>query len=40
MEHQETKQPIIVDKGKQWENMVQDKKIFLYKLYDILSKAS
>jgi len=40
MEHQETEQPMIVDKGKQQENRIQDEEIFLYKPYDILLKAS
>ena len=34
-EDQGVKQLMIVDKEKQWENQVQDKEVFLYKLYNI-----
>ena len=34
------KQPITVNKGKQQEDQVQNKEVFLYKPYDILSKFS
>jgi len=33
-------QPMIVDKGKQKENRIQDKKIFLYKPYSISSELN
>jgi len=33
-------QPIIVNKGKQKENKVQDEEVFLYKPYNISSKSS
>ena len=29
-----------VDKGKQWENQVQDKEVFLYKLYKLYNLLS
>jgi len=35
-----TPQPIIVDKGKQKEGVVQDEEIFLYKLYTISLETS
>ena len=35
-----TSQPIIMDKGKQKEGVVQNEEIFLYKPYNILTKAS
>ena len=38
--YQELKQPEIVNKEKQKEKRVQDKKVFLYKPYDISSKSS
>lgn len=38
--HYDTLQPMIVDKGKQKEDRVQDKEIFLYKPYDILLELS
>ena len=39
-ENQKVKQLMIVDKGKQQENQVQDKKVLLYKLYNISLKSS
>ena len=39
-EGQEIEQPIIVDKGKQWDNQVQDEEVLLYKLYNISSYKS
>ena len=39
-EDQRVKQPMTVDKGKQWENQVQDKEVFLYKLYKLYNLLS
>ena len=38
--HQSTLQLMIVNKGKQKEDKVQDKKVFLYKLYNISLKSN
>lgn len=38
--HYDTPQPIIVNKGKQKEDRIQDEEIFLSKPYNILSKSS
>jgi len=38
--HEETLQPIDMDKEKQIEDVVQDKEVFLYKPYNVSSKPS
>ena len=40
--YKEALQPIDIDKGKQTflEGVVQDEEVFLYKLYDVLSKSN
>ena len=38
--YQEALQPMIIDKGKQKEDVVQNKEVFLYKPYDILLESN
>jgi len=38
--HQEVPQPMNINKGKQKEGITQDKKVFLYKLYNISLESS
>jgi len=38
--YQDTPQPMVVDKGKQKEEVIQDKEMFLYKLYTISSEPN
>jgi len=37
--YQDVPQPVIINKGKQKKDVVQDKEVFLYKLYNIVLKT-